>query len=285
MGYMRRIGGHVSAAGGVLNAIQNTLDIGGNCLQIFAGSPRSWARSLYEEKVATEFRVQAEKHDLSPIYVHALYLTNLAAEDANIRAKSKQALIYDMRNAAKIGAKGVVVHIGSHLGRGWEKVREMVREEIVGILEETPKETNFLLENDAGQQGKIGDLEELAFLIGELENERVRVCLDSAHTLAAGHEIRTKSGLEQYIMRVEETVGWGRVDVLHINDSKVDLGGKRDVHENIGEGFVGKAGFEVFLNHPALRHLPLILEVPGFGGKKAKGPDKRNVDLVRSLVS
>jgi len=157
----RRIGGHVSCSGGLSNAIKNTLEIGGNAMQIFAGSPRMWARSLYNPKEAADFRLQSTTHDLQPIYIHALYLTNLATDNPEMLEKSKKALIMDMTNSAAIGSAGVVLHIGSHQGRGWEHDRAQVISAIEQTFRETPESAILLLENSAGQQGKIGSLSEL----------------------------------------------------------------------------------------------------------------------------
>lgn len=282
MKHNRRIGGHVSCSGGLQNAISNTLAIGGNAMQIFAGSPRMWARSLYSSELAEGFRQQSMIHDLRPIYIHALYLTNLASDNQGLLEKSKKALIMDMQNSALIGSAGVVLHIGSHQGRGWDHDRALVIESIKSILAGTPSDSILLLENSAGQQGKIGSLPELKDIFDAIPSSRLRVCLDTAHAFEAGYNFTTKDGLEMWIKEIEQTIGLDKVELLHLNDSKTQLGSGHDMHQNIGDGFIGSVGLSRLINHPKLAHLPLILEVPGLEGM---GPDKANIDRVKKLIA
>lgn len=278
----RRIGGHVSCSGGLQNAITNTLNISGNCIQIFAGSPRMWARSLYPVSVATNFQLLATKHDLNPIYIHALYLTNLASDNPELLEKSKAALITDMNNSAAIGSAGVILHIGSHQGRGWPASRALVIESIKSVLDSTPKNSILLLENSAGQQGKIGSLPELSTILHELPSNRLKVCLDTAHAFEAGYNFTTAEGLEMWIREIEVTIGLEKIELFHLNDSKTPLGSGRDMHQNIGDGFIGSDGLSRLINHKKLAHLPLILEVPGLDGS---GPDQANIDRVKALLA
>ncbi|MFH2085404.1 MAG: deoxyribonuclease IV [bacterium] len=281
MSNVRRIGGHVSTGGGLQNAILNTLAIGGNCMQIFAGSPRMWARSLYAIHDAQAFRSSVHEKDLNPVYIHAPYLTNLASDNPDLLEKSKIALITDMKNCAAIGGSGIVLHIGSHQGRGWAATKTFVIESIKEVLANTPKESILLLENSAGQQGKIGSLPELASIISQLKSDRLKVCLDTAHAFEAGYNFTTPEGLATWIKEIEETIGMDKIELLHLNDSKTKLGSGHDMHQNISEGFIGEPGLSSLINHPKLSHLPLILEVPGDGS----GPDKENIDRVKALIS
>jgi len=277
----RRIGAHVSCSGGLQNAIENTISIGGNTMQIFAGSPRMWARSLYKSNEANSFIESALKHDLNPVYIHALYLTNLASDNAELREKSKTALIMDMQNSAAISGAGVVLHIGSHQGRGWDSTRELVIAQIKEVLDKTPESSILLLENSAGQNGKIGSLPELRDILDACSSLRLKVCLDTAHGFEAGYNFTTAEGLEMWVKEISSTIGLDKVELLHLNDSKTKLGSGHDMHGNIGEGFIGEAGLARLINHPSLSHLPLILEVPGDGA----GPDQANLDRVKSLLA
>lgn len=279
---MRRIGGHVSSSGGLSNAVTNTLAIGGNAIQIFAGSPRMWARSLYPEKMTSEFKQLVIKNDLNPVYIHALYLTNLASDNPEMLAKSIAALTTDMTNSAAIGGAGVVLHIGSHQGRGWANDRDQVITAIKEVLEKTPENSILLLENSAGQQGKIGSLPELKDILDAIPSDRLRVCLDTAHAFEAGYNFTTTEGLEMWVKEIESTITLAKIELFHLNDSKTPLGSGRDNHQNIGDGFIGETGLRSLLNHPKLSHLPLILEVPGLEGM---GPDKENIDRVKALIN
>lgn len=279
---MRRIGGHVSSSGGINNAITNTLAIGGNALQIFAGSPRMWARSLYPPQVAEAFRESAKKAGVNPVYIHALYLTNLASDNPEMLTKSITALTIDMKNAAEIGSAGVVLHIGSHQGRGWAHDKEQVITAIKQVLKNTPEESVLLLENSAGQQGKIGSFPELKDILDAIPSPRLGICLDTAHAFEAGYNFTTEEGLEMWTRDIEESIGIGKVALLHLNDSKTPMGSARDNHQNIGDGYIGSEGMKRLITHPKLNHLPLILEVPGVDGS---GPDKANIDRVKALIS
>jgi deoxyribonuclease-4 len=277
----RRIGGHVSTSGGIANAVTNTRKIGGNCLQIFAGSPRMWKRSLYPVKVAEEFKQLVAKHDLNPVYIHALYLTNLASDQQELVDKSRTALIADMTNSAAIGAAGVILHIGSHQGRGWEVVREQVISEIKQVLAKTPEDSILILENSAGQKGKIGSLPELGEILRAIDGDRLKVCLDTAHAYEAGYNFASPQGLEMFIADIDKHLGWDKLDVLHVNDSKTKLGSGHDQHANIGEGYIGSEGLSRLLNHPKLSGYPILLEVPG---TDKSGPDQENLDRVKGLI-
>lgn len=278
---IRRVGGHVSSGGGIANAITNTFSIKGNCLQIFAGSPRMWARSLYPASDAVAFREGVAKANLNPVYIHALYLTNLASDNPELVAKSIKALVTDMTNSAAIGGAGVVLHIGSHQGRGWQAVKTLVIESIKEVLGSTPKESILLLENSAGQQGKIGALSELKDILDATPSPRLKVCLDTAHAYEAGYDIANSAGLEKWLAEIEATIGIEKIELLHLNDSKTPLGSGRDMHQNIGDGYIGLDGMRAVINHPKLAHLPLILEVPGLGGM---GPDQANLERVKALL-
>lgn len=240
-----------------------------------------WARSLYAPKVAKDFCLKLNDYDLKPIYIHALYLTNLASDNPEILAKSIAALTTDMINSAAIGSAGVVLHIGSHQGRGWDASSTLVIESIREVLANTPTESILLLENSAGQQGKIGSLLELHDLLSTIYDPRLRVCLDTAHAFEAGYNLTTSEGLEMWVSEIEKTITLDKIELLHLNDSKTPLGSGRDMHQNIGDGFIGEAGLRNLINHPKLSQLPLILEVPGLDGS---GPDKANIDRVEKLL-
>lgn len=250
-------------------------------MQIFAGSPRMWSRSLYDHSLAKSFRDKAEAKDLFPVYIHALYLTNLASNDPELRAKSREALITDMTNSAAINSSGVVLHIGSHQGRGFDQVKNTVAEEIRAVLESTPSTSLLLLENSAGQQGKIGALPELNTLLSFLDSSRVKICLDTAHAFESGYDLRTEEGLALFLSDIKKHLGLENLSLLHLNDSRTKLASAHDQHENIGDGYIGSSGLGRVVNHPDLAHLPLILEVPGVD---KSGPDKANIARVRDLL-
>lgn len=275
---MRRIGAHVSTAGGITNALRNTTDIGGTCLQIFAGSPRSWARKLYETKDADKFRSESKSLDLTPTFIHALYLVNLASEDEQLLKKSVDSLIFDLKNGQLIGSAGVIVHLGSHLGKGYDAVAEQVAGVIRQIINAT-EETYFIIENSAGQKGKIGSIKEIGDLFRRVNLPRLKICLDSAHLFEAGYDLRNLSAVDSLVNELINENILGQVVCLHLNDSKTELDSRHDQHENLGEGHIGLVGLSNFVNHQSFLHLPLILEIPGENGM----PDSKNIEIAKGL--
>lgn len=275
---MRRIGAHVSTAGGLAKAIDRTREIGGDCLQIFAGSPRSWARRFYSPGESDAYLAAAKKADFSPVFIHALYLVNLATDNDDLLKKSVDSLIFDLKNGQLINSAGVIVHLGSHQGRGFEMVADQVAGVINQIISAT-EETPFVIENSAGQKGKIGSLFEISELFKRVNPARLKLCLDTAHLFAASYNLRELSGVDNVINELINLDLLKHIVCLHVNDSKTDLNSRNDQHANLGEGKIGLAGLSQFVNHPELAHLPLILEVPGELGM----PDAKQIAIAKSL--
>lgn len=276
---MRKIGGHVSIAGGISNAIDNSLKISATCVQIFAGSPRLWARKPFEESEVVEFNKRLQENNLDPVFIHGLYLVNLATDQPELLQKSIDSLVMDISNGDKINCAGVVVHIGSHQGRGFEGAKDQIISSIKEIISKT-KTTKFLLENDAGQNGKVGSFEELSEIIAGVDSDRIGICIDTAHTFASGYDLRDKKIADDLVSKLEELNILDKVVLIHLNDSKTPCGSFRDMHENLGSGEIGLEGLKNFINHSKLIHLPLILEVPG---KDKMGPDEDNILIAKSL--
>lgn len=277
----RKVGAHVSIAGGLPNAIKNTLNISGTCLQIFAGSPRTWARNPFPKDKTEEFNLAIKKYQLDPVFIHALYLVNLASNNPELLEKSYQALLMDLQNGQTINSAGVVVHIGSHQGRRFDSTETQVVHLIKKLLKNT-KDTPFIIENSAGQKGKIGSIEEMAVLVKEINDPRVKICLDSAHIFEAGYDLRKIEVVQDLVNELESKNLLKHLVCLHLNDSKTVLDSGHDQHANIGEGEIGKVGLSNFINHPKLEHLPIILEVPG---DNKSGPDLKNILATRALLS
>ena len=276
---MRYVGGHVSIAGALVNSIENTKKIGGNCLQIFAGSPRLWFRKLFAETDVKTFLEEKTNNNLGPVFIHALYLVNLASDKDDLVQKSIESLVLDLKNGDQINASGVVIHIGSHQGRGFESVKDQLVENLKTIIAKT-ENTKLLLENDAGQNGKIGSIEELGFLISQVNNDRLGVCLDTAHLFASGFDLRDGQQTRNLIQQLADEKIIDRVALIHLNDSATDLASGRDNHADLGVGKIGLDGLKNFVNQPELSHLPLILETPG---PEKQGPDANNIGIAKSF--
>ncbi len=276
-----KVGAHVKASGGVDKAIGRAEDIGAETIQIFSGAPQAWRRKEYRPEEVAAYKAGAAEKGIGPAFVHGVYLVNLATDNEENLAKSLDALVHDMNVCHLLGVKGVIFHIGSHRGVGYEQVFRQVAESVRKIVDATPEDTWLILENSAGMGGAIGSkFEELGKIIREVGSLRVKVCLDTQHCFAAGYDLKTKDGLVAAMSEFEAEVGLDRLVAVHANDSKCPLAGGLDRHENIGEGHIGLEGFQNIMSHPAFRNVPFLLETPGFNNQ---GPDQRNVEILKGL--
>ena len=280
---IRRIGAHLSAAGGYNNAVDAAVSIGANTVQIFSGSPRVWARKPIQEDQLVAFKKYADQYDIRPIFVHSLYLMNLASENTELVQKSKKALIHDLKFGSYFDCAGVVVHLGSHQGRGWETCREQVRVLIQEIIDEAGVTTPFLMENSAGQTGKLcSDLADIRWLLDQVKRPSLGWCYDTCHGWAAGYAVHPQSDSQRDLLAaLKEYDLWSSLRCIHANDSRDSAASGRDRHDNILKGNIPKEEFVDFFNHPQIRTIPLITEAPGLDGN---GPDKPNIDALKSLV-
>ncbi|MBT5775042.1 MAG: deoxyribonuclease IV [Dehalococcoidia bacterium] len=281
------IGAHVSSSGGIFKAIERGEAIEAEAIQIFPSAPQMWRQTNHKPEAIAKFRELHAESTIGSVWLHNIYLANLAADTPEHLEKSIGAIVNALTVADAIGADGVVLHTGSHKGAGMDAVVDQVSEALTRILEEAPGNAILALENAAGQGGAIGkEFSELGMLIERVKSPRLQVCLDTCHTLAAGYDISTPEGVAATVAEFDSAIGLDRLAVLHANDSKMELGGLRDRHENIGEGFIGTAGFEAMLAHPAFKGKVLLLEVPGFpgdDGEKADGPDLENVNRLKKI--
>lgn len=277
-----RIGAHVSAAGGLEKCIDRAVAIGAETIQIFASGPQTWRSAAHSDAQIAALRRRAAEAAIAPVFLHGVYLINLASADPVLVSRSVGSLKQYMGFAARAGAEGVIFHIGSHKGAGFATVLPQIARAIHEVLQAVP-EAALILENSAGQGGSVGSrFAELGAIIRAVDSPRVKVCLDTCHCLAAGYDVRTPSGVAAMVAEFERDVGLERLVAVHANDSKAGLGSGLDRHENIGQGHIGKDGFRAVLAHPAFRDIPFILEVPGFAGE---GPDKENVDILKRLAA
>ena len=276
-----KIGAHVKASGGVDKAIGRAEDIGAETIQIFSGAPQAWRRKEYRPEEVEAYKAGAAEKGIGPAFIHGVYLVNLATDKAENLAKSLDALVHDMNVCHLLGVKGVIFHIGSHRGAGYQQVFRQVVESVRKIVDATPEDTWLILENSAGMGGSIGSkFEELGRIIREAGSLRVKVCMDTQHSFAAGYDLKMKDGLLAAMSEFEAEVGLDRLVAVHANDSKCPLAGGVDRHQNIGEGHIGLDGFQNIMSHPAFRDVPFLLETPSFDNQ---GPDQRNVEILKRL--
>ena len=276
-----RIGGHVSAAGGLNNALERARAIGANTIQIFGANPVQWKALLPDPDEAKEFKAKAKQYDIKPIVLHAPYLINLASPKKQLAAMSRTLLGKHLEISNALGADGVIFHIGSRGKTDEKEAQQIVVRALTKIFDEIP-EGKLLIENSAGAGNLVGDtLEEIGGIVREVNSDRLGFCYDTAHGFAANvlTEFNTDS-LDIFADRIEKTIGFDKLLVIHANDSKEEANSHKDRHANIGEGHIGEDAFKALLNHPKFRSIPFILEVPGDGG----GSDKKNVEILKDLA-
>lgn len=283
-----KIGAHLSVAGGFFKAVEKASLIGANCLQIFSSSPRDWGTPRVTDEQIEKFVSLKKQKGIDPVFFHATYLINLAAEGETGR-KSRELLTAELNLCPRMGILGSVVHLGSFKdGDGTLDRYTMANGQYQGlvrsikeVLANAPLQSWLIAEN-AGNR-KIGKtVEELAAIVRDVSDERLKVCLDTCHLHAAGVSLSTPESLKTFLDEFDQKIGLSKIAVIHLNDSKDELGSLRDRHENMGEGKVGMEVFRNLVNEPRLAGVPFILEVPGILGD---GPDRENVEVVKKLFS
>ena len=274
-------GAHVSSSGGIHTAIDRAEDFGCDAVQVFTQSPRAWRPTNHKPESFERFKERRAEAGIGAVICHALYLVNLASPKDDLYEKSVASLENTIEVACAIDADGVVFHIGSHLGAGFETGIERVVDAMRGLLDLCTDTTWFLMENSAGAGGTIGrSLDELATLFERLDGHpRLGICLDSCHLFVSGVDVTSQDTLDELLRDLDARIGLERLRALHVNDSAAPLGSNRDRHANIGDGLLGE-DLGVFLSHPKLQSLPALLEVPG---KDNKGPDADEVRKLREL--
>jgi deoxyribonuclease-4 len=269
-------GAHCS--GGIKKAIDAAEEMGADVVQLFVQSPRAWRFPNHDPDTLERFRERRAESGLAGALVHALYLVNLAAPDETIYSKSVETMRSTVDAACAIEADGVVFHIGSHLGAGFDVGLKRLVPALEQVLDRCSETTWLLMENSAGAGGTIGrSIDELAVVFDALGgHERLGICLDSCHLYVSGIDVTERGALDGAIAELDDRIGLDRLRAMHANDSKAPLGSNRDRHENICDGLMGE-GLGAFLSHPRLQDLPTVLEVPG---KDGHGP---NADEIRKL--
>jgi deoxyribonuclease-4 len=289
---MPRLGAHMSIAGGLPLALDRAHAADCETLQIFTKSANQWRARVLPEEEITAFKTRSKDLNIWPIVAHASYLINIASPDPELRQRSLQALTEEMDRAEALDLLGLVLHPGSYTTGTEAGGLKLVSEAITKLMaNRATGKAMLLLEHTAGQGTNLGHrFEHLSTIIeGAKESARLGVCLDTCHLLAAGYDISTEEGYDSTFKQFENTIGWSRLKVLHINDSKHPAGSRRDRHDHIGKGFVGLEGFGRLLRDPRLDGLPMILETPKSSEKltdpnTVDSADKRNLQALRKLL-
>ena len=262
------VGAHVSMAKGVQNSVTNCSHIGGNAFALFLKSQRKWDNPPLTNESRDAFRAQckAEKYDASShVLPHGSYLVNLAIEDSAREEQAYNAFLDDLQRCEALGIKLYNFHPGASGPSPLPAALKRIANNLNKALEAT-KTVMPVLENMAGSGTVIGsrfaDLRDIIAHVKPELRSRVGVCLDTCHSFAAGYDLRTPSSFKAVLEEFDQIVGMKYLKALHINDSKAPLGSKKDLHQNIGQGFLGLRAFHNVMNEPRFENLPLILETP-----------------------
>ena len=261
---MKRIGAHVSASGGVFNAPINAKNIGADAFALFVKNQRQWsAKPLSDDDIA-KFKANLATSGIKSdhILAHDSYLINLGHPDEILRKKSVEAFIDEVERCEKLGIKLLNFHPGSHLN---EISAEICLQNIANSLNFAIANTNgvkLVIENTAGQGSNLGfKFEQIAYIIERItDKRRIGVCIDTCHAFAGGYDFRTKKSYEKTMGEFDRIIGYKFLSGMHLNDTKNELGVRKDRHESLGKGFLGLQSFENIMNDKQIDEIPLILE-------------------------
>jgi deoxyribonuclease-4 len=278
------IGAHMSISGGVFNSLTWGRECGCATIQIFTKSNNQWRAKELSELEVKQFEQNQKETGIAPVVAHNSYLINLGSPDKILYEKSKEAMLIELQRAEKLSLPYLVMHPGSHIGDGEDRGLKRIASAINWLIEKTKDfKVMLLLETTAGQGSNLGyKFEQLAEIIDLTENKkRIGVCYDTCHTFTAGYELRKKEGYEKTFKDFDKIIGLKNLKVIHLNDSKKELGSKIDRHEHIGKGFIGLEGFKLIMNDKKWENVPKILETPKDEGLES---DKKNLKALMSLV-
>jgi len=262
-----RVGVHVSIAGSVDRSVDNAVTRGCTAFQIFTRNPRGWAAKALLDKDITSFKekLAASKIDRLATVAHMPYLANLSSQDDDpFRIKSLKSLSDEIKRCGKLGIPYLVAHLGSHKGAGDQKGIEKLVKAFTKAVAENQNNVTILLENTAGTKNSVGsNFEQLASIFFQLKpSKRFGVCLDTCHAFAAGHDLRTQKAATLTLEKFDSAIGIEHLKILHLNDSKGEIGCNVDRHEHIGLGKIGETGLSHVIKFANSKKIPIILETP-----------------------
>ena len=287
------LGAHMSVAGGLPLAVERAVAHGCDSFQIFAKNANQWRGRIVPLEEVGDFRARVQAAGIGPVVSHASYLINLATTNQALRRQSIGAMGDEMDRAEALGLLGVVLHPGCYTQGTEADAPRLISEALIEVLSERAGgRTMVLLEQTAGQGTSIGArFEHLAAILAEAHGDsRLGVCLDTCHLLAAGYDVCSPGGYADTFEQFGRLIGFERLKLFHLNDSKKPLGSRVDRHEHIGRGFLGLEPFRRIVNDPRFRGLPMLLETPKTAGR---GPrvvavdplDARNLRTLRRLIA
>lgn len=283
------MGFHVSITGSLSNSIKNAEEIGCTAFQIFTRNPRGWKPKPLEMKDVEEFKrkIKDSYIDKKNVVVHMPYLPNFAAPDSESYYKSKQVLSEEIIRCYLLDIPYLILHLGSHLGFGEKNGINQIVNACNFALDNFNSsyrrhlDLNILIENSAGQKNSIGSkFGEIKDILDELNDKKFGVCFDTCHAFASGYDLRSSKKVIETINNFNDTINIKNLKVLHLNDSKGDINEKKDRHQHIGLGLIGKEGLMEFLKNKDFQNIPIIMETPNDG---IRG-DKENMKVVLEFI-
>jgi len=286
--HQRRFGAHMSIAGGLHRAFERAERVGCDCLQVFVKNQRQWRAPPITEAERHAWHRAKEASPVRPVLAHAAYLINLASPDRALWRRSIEAFVEELRRCALLGIDALIVHPGSHRGRGEAWGLKRVAEALDRIHERTEElNVRTVLETTAGQGSCLGQrFEHLAEIISRVrEPKRVGICIDTCHIFAGGYELRTQEGYEATMAHLDAQVGLERIVAFHVNDSMQPLASRRDRHTAIGRGELGRHAFRRLINDPRFFRRPMILETPKGTDARGRDLDRVNLAALRRLIA
>jgi deoxyribonuclease-4 len=274
----------------MVKAAERAHEIGATALQVFSDNPTAWRRRAEPPSELPAFRERLRAYDIDPVTVHASYLVNLAGPDPELFERSVDLLAHELSVAPSFGARYVNVHIGSHRDSGSLAGVRRVAEGValaLGRVDDAPERAMLVLENSSGAGFGLGSTgEELADIAAAIDAAgvppaRVGFCLDTAHAWGAGIDVGAPAAIDAFLAAFDARIGLDRLVLVHLNDSRAELGSRSDRHEHIGAGRIGAAGLAHLLTHPALAGATFLLETPGMD----EGYDAINLERARALAA
>jgi deoxyribonuclease-4 len=269
-----KVGFHVSIAGGIDKAFDRAIARECNTFQIFTRNPRTWRSRELEKVEIDRFQRKREETKIYPIFAHMPYIQNLSSPVESVYERSVKSLLEEFRRCSLLGIPYVVTHLGSHLGTCEGKAVDRVVEGIKTVLQED-FDVGLLLENTAGSPNQIGsNFDDLNSIFVKVNDQRVGLCFDTCHAFVAGMNIGTEKGLEFILTQMQKIIGFNRLKLVHLNDSKNECGSHNDKHEHIGLGKIGVKGFRRIIKSELGRY-PMIMETPV--------DDREDIDNMRMV--
>ena len=276
-----KLGLHLSIKGSIDRVVNRAVEKDCSTLQMFSRNPRGWQSRKLDLEEIESFKMKLRQSRIEPVFIHTPYLLNLASPKKIVYHKSAEALRDELHRAAELGISYVVTHLGSHLGSGRVGGLRRIVHAVNSSLYAVENKVILLLENAAGTKNSIGSsFEDIEYIVSQTDDsKRISMCFDTCHAFAAGYDLVSRRAVEYVLQRLDETIGFKEVKLVHLNDSKGGLGCRIDRHEHIGMGRIGEGGFRNILKS-RLRQLPLILETP----IDKRRSDLENLKKVRELA-